>query len=99
MEAAAAEGNRPELVRSDVAFHQTIVDACRNSILGEVWRSLRIEGRTTITTLRTGIDLEVIAAIHEPIVGAIRAEDPDAAAAAMRRHFDVLATLLEETDT
>jgi DNA-binding GntR family transcriptional regulator len=99
MEKAAAEGKRHEQVRSDVAFHQTIVDASGNSILGEVWRSLRIEGRTMITTLRTGIDLEEIAAIHEPILRAIEDKDPEAAAGAMRRHFDVLASLLEEGDT
>jgi DNA-binding FadR family transcriptional regulator len=52
-----------------------------------------------ITTLRTAIDLEKIAAIHEPIVGAIRAREPDAAAAAVRRHFDVLGSLLEERNT
>ncbi|MBA2384477.1 MAG: GntR family transcriptional regulator [Actinobacteria bacterium] len=98
MEKAAGEGDRHEQVRSDVAFHQTIVDASGNAILGEVWRSLRIEGRTMITTLRTGIKLEEIAAIHEPILRAIRVKDPDAAAAAMRRHFDALGSLLEERD-
>ena len=96
MERAAAEGDRHEQVRSDVEFHRTIIDACGNSILRDVWRSLCIEGRTMITTLRTGIDLEEIAAIHEPILDAIRAKDPNAAAAAMRRHFDVLGSLLEE---
>ncbi len=96
MERAAADGDRHEQVRSDVAFHETIVDACGNSILGEVWRSLRIEGRTMITTLSIGFELEEIAAIHEPILAAIRAKDPDAAAAAMRRHFAVLGSLLKE---
>lgn len=99
MEKAAGECDRHEQVRSDVAFHQAIVDASGNSILGEVWRSLCIEGRTMITTLRTGIDLEELAAIHEPIIRAIRAKDPDAAAVAMHRHFEVLESLLEERDT
>ena len=96
MERAAADGDRHEQVRSDVDFHETIVDACGNSILGEVWRSLRIEGRTMVTTLSIGFELEKIAAIHEPILDAIRAKDPDAAAAAMRRHFAILGSLLEE---
>ena len=43
-----------------------------------------------ITSLKAGIGLDEIVAIHEPILAAIRAQDPDAAAAAMRRHFDVL---------
>lgn len=96
MEKAAADGDRHEQVSSDVAFHRTIVEASENSILCDVWLSLRIEGRTMITSLRAGIGLEEIVAIHEPIFAAIRAKDPEAAAAAMRRHFDVLRTMLDE---
>lgn len=96
MEKAAADGDLQEQVDSDVAFHRTIVEASGNSILGDVWLSLRVEGRTMITSLRAGIGLEEIVAIHEPILAAIRAKDPDAAAAAMRRHFDVLRTMLAE---
>ncbi len=49
-----------------------------------------------ITSLGAGIGLEDIVAIHEPILAAIRAEDPDAAVEAMRRHFEVLRSLLAE---
>ena len=96
MAKAAAEGDRHEQVLSDVEFHRTIIDASGNSILGDVWQSLRVEGRTMITSLGAGIGLEEIVAIHEPILAAIDARDPDAAAAAMRRHFDVLRSLLDE---
>ena len=96
MEKAAADGNLQEQVDSDVEFHRTIIEASGNSILGDVWLSLRVEGRTMITSLRAGIGLEEIVAIHEPILAAIRAKDPEAAAAAMRRHFDVLRTILDE---
>lgn len=96
MEKAAADGDRHEQVLSDVEFHRTIVDASGNSILGDVWLSLRVEGRTMITSLRAGIGLEEIVAIHEPILAAIRAKDADAAVAAMRRHFDVLRSMLAE---
>jgi DNA-binding GntR family transcriptional regulator len=96
MEKAAAEGDRHEQVISDVAFPRTIVEASGNSILGDVWLSLRVEGRTMITSLGAGIGLEDIVAIHEPILAAIRAEDPDAAVEAMRRHFEVLRSLLAE---
>lgn len=96
MEDAAAEGDRHQQVISDVAFHRTIVEASGNSILGDVWLSLRVEGRTMITSLGAGIGLDEIVAIHEPILAAIRAKDPDAAAAAMRRHFEVLRSMLSE---
>jgi len=96
MEDAAVEGDRHQQVSSDVAFHRTIVEASGNSILGDVWLSLRVEGRTMITSLGAGIGLDEIVAIHEPILAAIRAKDPDAAAAAMRRHFEVLRSMLSE---
>jgi DNA-binding GntR family transcriptional regulator len=96
METAAAEGDRHEQVISDVAFHRTIVEASGNSILGDVWLSLRVEGRTMITSLGAGIGLEDIVAIHEPILAAIRAKDPDAAVEAMHRHFEVLRSMLAE---
>jgi DNA-binding GntR family transcriptional regulator len=96
MEQAAADGDRHAQVSADVEFHRVIIEASGNSILGDVWLSLRVEGRTMITSLRAGIGLEEIVAIHEPILAAIRAKDPEAAAAAMRRHFDVLRTMLDE---
>jgi DNA-binding GntR family transcriptional regulator len=96
MEEAAAAGDLHEQVLSDVEFHRTIIDACGNSILRDVWQSLRVEGRTMITSLRTGIGLEEIAAIHRPIFDAIRTQDPDEAAVAMHQHFDVLSSLLKE---
>ena len=96
MERAAAERDRHEQVISDVAFHRTIVEASGNSILGDVWLSLRVEGRTMITSLGAGIGLEDIVEIHGPILAAIRAKDPDAAVEAMRRHFEVLRSMLAE---
>ena len=55
--ACDGEGRRrPEIDTSrccsDVEFHRTIVDACGNSILHDVWQSLRVEGRTMITSLQ-----------------------------------------------
>jgi DNA-binding GntR family transcriptional regulator len=93
---AAAAGDVHEQVRHDVEFHRLIVEACGNSILSDVWRSLRVEARTMITSIRSGIDLDGVAEIHGPIIAALRAKDPDAAAVAMRKHFDVLRQLLEE---
>jgi DNA-binding GntR family transcriptional regulator len=96
MVAAAGDGDLHSQVAHDVAFHRIIVEACGNSILRDVWLSLRIEARTTITALRTGIDLDQAAAIHAPILEALRARDPAAAGRAMRNHFRVLRRLLKE---
>jgi DNA-binding GntR family transcriptional regulator len=96
MVAAATAGDMHEQVQRDVAFHRIIVEGCGNSILRDVWLSLRIEARTMITALRTGIDLDEMAAIHEPILEALRRRDPDAAARAMVDHFHFLRNLLKE---
>jgi DNA-binding GntR family transcriptional regulator len=96
MERAAVDGDRQEQVSADVEFHRTIVEASGNSILGDVWLSLRVEGRTMNTSLRAGIGLEEIVSLHEPILAAIRAKDPEAAVDAMRRHFEFLREMLDE---
>lgn len=93
---AAADGDLHAQVRLDVEFHRLIVEASGNSILREVWLSLRIEARTMVTALRTGIDLDAVAAIHAPILDAIRAHDPDAAGRATGAHFQFLGNLLKE---
>ena len=49
-----------------------------------------------ITTSRTGIDHDEIAAIHEPSSPRSRSAIPSAPRQAMRRHFEVLGSLLEE---
>jgi DNA-binding GntR family transcriptional regulator len=96
MVAAAGTGDVHEQVQHDVEFHRIIVEGAGNSILREVWLSLRVEARTLVTALQTGIDLDEVAAIHEPILAAVRDRDPEAAAAAMADHFRILRDLLEE---
>jgi DNA-binding GntR family transcriptional regulator len=92
---AAAGGDVHEQVTHDVEFHRVLVEGAGNSILREVWFSLRVEARTLVTALHTGIDLDAVAAIHEPILAAVRERDPAAAAAAMADHFRFLSDLLE----
>jgi GntR family transcriptional regulator, transcriptional repressor for pyruvate dehydrogenase complex len=89
-------------VSEDVRFHRTIVEATGNATFLEVWSSLGVEVRTLITALRLitrrpgGLALREIAALHEPIVEALRGGDPDMAAAAAREHIETFARLLEE---
>ena len=93
---AAAAGDLHEQVRHDVEFHRILVEASGNTILREVWVSLRVEARTLVTAVRTAIDLDAVAAIHQPIVEAVRERSPATAAAAMHAHFQSLRDLLEE---
>ncbi len=98
---AADKGDVHGQVTHDVAFHRTIVEATENAIFLEVWSSLGVEVRTLITTLRlftagSGFGLREIAALHEPIVEALRGGDPDEAAAAAREHVETFGRLFEE---
>jgi DNA-binding GntR family transcriptional regulator len=95
MSAAAASGNTHAQADHDAAFHRIIVEASGNTILFDVWLSLRVEVRTMITALKIGADGREIAEMHRPILDALRARDPVASADALREHFFRFATLLK----
>jgi DNA-binding GntR family transcriptional regulator len=84
---ATARGVR-EQVEHDVQFHRIIVEASGNLRLIEVWESLQVEMRTIITALRTGLDSTEVAALHEPIIAALRREDAAEAGREIRRHVE-----------
>jgi DNA-binding GntR family transcriptional regulator len=94
MRAAADEGDLHGLVEHDVAFHRLIVEASGNGVLIGVWASLRVEARTTITALSTGIDHHELADTHEPVLAALAARDPERAGRALRRHIEDFGELL-----
>jgi DNA-binding GntR family transcriptional regulator len=94
MRRAAADGDLHGLVEHDVAFHRLIVEASGNRILLDVWTSLRVEARTIITALATGIDHHELAETHEPVLEALSAGDPERAGRAMRRHIEEFGELL-----
>jgi DNA-binding GntR family transcriptional regulator len=101
---AAAAGDINEQVAQDVQFHRTIVEATQNSAFVKVWLSLGVEAGTLITLLRLitelpdGMELRDIAALHEPILAALRTRDPDAAARAAAEHLQTFRQLLEGRD-
>jgi DNA-binding GntR family transcriptional regulator len=94
MRLAADDGDLHRLVEHDVAFHRLIVEAGGNGILLDVWTSLRVEARTTITAFTTGIDHHELAETHVPVLEALAARDPDRAGAAIRRHIEEFGELL-----
>jgi DNA-binding GntR family transcriptional regulator len=93
---AEAEDLR-EQVEHDVRFHQLIVEASGNARLIELWESLQVESRTTITALRTGLDPVEVARMHEPIVDALRRADADAAAREIRSHVEAFGRMFAES--
>jgi DNA-binding GntR family transcriptional regulator len=86
--AMAAARTVREQVEHDVNFHRIIVEAGGNGRLLELWESLQVEARTIITALRTGINASEVAALHDPIVDALRRKDPAAAGQETRRHVE-----------
>jgi DNA-binding GntR family transcriptional regulator len=94
MHKAADAGDLHEQVEHDVTFHRLIVEAAGNRILQDVWSYLRIESRTIITAVRTGMDGHEIAERHRPILEALRARDPERAGTTLRRHLEEFAELL-----
>jgi DNA-binding GntR family transcriptional regulator len=99
MHAAADAGDLHGEVAHDAAFHRLIVEASGNGVLLETWLGLRVELRTIVTALRTGLDRHEIADSHRPILDAFAARDPDAAAAAVRDHLQHYGELLKGATT
>jgi DNA-binding GntR family transcriptional regulator len=95
MREAAEKGDLHEQVEHDVAFHRLIVEASGNGILLETWLGLRIESRTIVTAIRSGLDGREIAERHLPVLEALRARDPERAGAALRRHVEEYGELLK----
>jgi DNA-binding GntR family transcriptional regulator len=93
MREAASRGDVGALVRHDIAFHRAIVEAAGNAILEQCWKSLGVEGRITITLYGTYVEPEEAAELHVPILEAIRARKPGAAAREARRHVEQFARI------
>jgi DNA-binding GntR family transcriptional regulator len=94
MRRAAADGDLHALVEHDVRFHRLIIEAAGNRTLLDVWTSLRVEARTIITALTTGIDHHELADMHEPVLAALAARDPEQAGRALRRHIEEFGELV-----
>jgi DNA-binding GntR family transcriptional regulator len=95
MHRAADENDLHAQVEHDVAFHRLIVEASGTRILIDTWQSLRIEARTIVTALRSGLDGHEIAERHRPVLEALRARDRDLAGTMLRRHVEQYGELLK----
>ena len=96
MRSAAAQGDAHDQSQANASFHATIVRAARNATLERQWSFLEPFSRTYISVSQPGLDLRALSDRHIPILDALRARDPDAAADAMHRHLMDAAELLKE---
>jgi DNA-binding GntR family transcriptional regulator len=85
---AATSGDVAALLEADIAFHRVIVEEAGWPRLRKIWESLHPQTLTlyTLTTLTDWSPLDH-ARRHEPLLAAIRAGDPEAAATAMAEHI------------
>ncbi|MGO4830945.1 GntR family transcriptional regulator, partial [Rhizobiaceae sp. 2RAB30] len=88
MRQAARADDTHGVVEHSVKFHRAIMEAAGNRLLLNIWQSLQIETRTTITMLVEGLDLVEIADSHQPILDAIAGGDAELAARVAREHQD-----------
>lgn len=87
--AGAVRENPEAFLHADLELHDAIRLAAGNAILGRFMESIAALG--VASRQATGARREVrehTVADHREIVAALRARDPDAAAAAMRRHIE-----------
>jgi DNA-binding GntR family transcriptional regulator len=88
MRTAAARGDMRASVDADFAFHFTIVKASGNWLLQQSWERMRLATTTFLTVSKSHRSLAEIAERHVPVIEALRAQDPVAAEAEMRRHIE-----------
>jgi DNA-binding GntR family transcriptional regulator len=88
MRAAARAGDVHEFIAHDVAFHRQIVVASGNRTLVELWNSLHVDLRTTITLIKRADDLGEVAESHVPVLDAIAARDAERSARVLRAHIE-----------
>jgi DNA-binding GntR family transcriptional regulator len=96
MQDAALAGDIHGGAMADVAFHARVVEMSANRTLLRLWRHLEPASRTYIT-LVSASNVHRIAALHAPILAALRERDPDRATAAYREHFDAAGKFVEQT--
>jgi DNA-binding FadR family transcriptional regulator len=89
-----ARGDFSGVTDADVRFHELIAEASENHALERAFGQLAPFARTFITLTLPGVDVNDIVLQHRPILEALRAHDPDRAAAAARAHQLAVAELL-----
>ena len=93
---AARAGDPLAQAHANARFHGTIVRAASNATLERLWSLLEPFARTYLTSVQPDANLEELAERHRPILDALRAGDPAAAAQVMHDHLIQAADLLSE---
>lgn len=84
--ADASDGRRLAIV--DASLHERIMQLAGNRTLLRVWRSLEPMSRTYITLTGPRSDPQWSAALHDPILEAVRERDTEGVVRAIEGHFE-----------
>jgi DNA-binding GntR family transcriptional regulator len=84
---AADAGDTVAEAAADAAFHGYLMERAGNLTLHRVWGRLEPYSRTYITLAVPGGDRRRMAALHAPVLDAIRTGDSALAEVAIREHF------------
>jgi DNA-binding GntR family transcriptional regulator len=84
---AADAGDTVGEAAADAAFHGYLVERTGNGTLRRVWGMLEPYSRTYINMAVPGGDRREMAALHRPVLDALRSGDTALAEAAIREHF------------
>ena len=82
-----AQGDVDVFVDADMGFHLRVAEASGNEILAGLLRSIQALSRVWIRRVAESSSLELSYGEHLPVLSAIVARDPEAAASAMGRHM------------
>jgi DNA-binding GntR family transcriptional regulator len=93
---AADAGDTVGEVAADAAFHAYLVERAGNRTLQRVWSQLEPYSRTYINVTAPGGDRRRMAALHAPVLEALRSGDAAVADAAIRDHFSTARASLAE---
>lgn len=85
-----ASGNAIKHFETDVLFHNTLIDYCRNELIVETLRSLhnRITTVRRLAQTRSGPHLEIGLDEHKAVLHAVRQRDAEEAARLMAEHLN-----------
>lgn len=98
MEEAATRGDAHDQAIHRTRFHARIVAAAHNKTLTRQWSMLEPFSRTYLTASTPDLDLHWMSKRHEPLLAAIRDQDPDLAEERSRTHAAEAALLLNGLD-
>ena len=85
---AADTGDPHALALADARFHGLLIERSGNATLVRLWKALEPFSRTYITAAIPGVDVHWTAALHWPILEALRSRDTGQVVHALRQHFE-----------